>query len=716
MNLAEALNAALPDLPARSARAGYPRVDPALIAHENIEDGQPIVVAMIRGSDKIFRISIDQWRIIELFDGVRSYEEISELYAERYGVVHTAEAFQEFASGLDESGIWYKSAFEKNIALRQKLEEGRHQHGHRKSKWGDVAHMQFSAWDPDRYFNWLHPRMTWVYSQWFTLLTLALFSAMVYLFVSNWVQIGNDTLKFYTFTDKGASDLAEFWILFLILGFFHESAHGLTCKHYGAEVHRMGFHLIYLTPAFFVDVSEACVYASRWQRLVIIIAGIWVEMIFCAFATLVWWGTPSGTNVHELAYKVMLITGVAVVVVNMNPLIKLDGYYALAELIGFADIKEKSTRFLSSIARRHVFGLPVEVEYVPRRRRVWYVVYAVISGLYSYSLLFLVVRFSRNVFLNYSPSWAFVPALAFGYFVFRSRIRTLMRFARTVYLDKRDRVRAVFTTTRIAIAVAVVLVVLFAPIWRETVAAKFVLEPAQRAFVHAEVPGKVVAVLVQEGQTVQSGQPLLQMVDSRMESQRAEAQHRLAVTGLDQVQAELHNTSLAPALIERENAKAQAALSQDEGARLSPRAPIDGMVMTHGVRDLAGSYLDAGAAIAEIADTREMRVRMFILEYAVSEVPPNAEVRLLLDGRFHSKSCRIQEIKPAPSELAVGLASEQQLKGISQLRYYVADALIPNDGTLREGMSGEAKILVRHRSLAGFLSKEAWEFLGRKIW
>src|ERR1700720_1136443 len=99
MNLAEALNAALPDLPARSARAGYPRLDPALIAHENIEDGQPIVVAMIRGSDKIFRISIDQWRIIELFDGVRSYEEISELYAERYGVIHTAEAFQEFASG-----------------------------------------------------------------------------------------------------------------------------------------------------------------------------------------------------------------------------------------------------------------------------------------------------------------------------------------------------------------------------------------------------------------------------------------------------------------------------------------------------------------------------------------------------------------------------------------------------------------------------------------
>lgn len=716
MNLAEALNAALPDLPARTTRAGFPKLDPALIAQENIEDGQPVVVAMVRGSDKIFRISIDQWKIIELFDGVRSYEEVAELYAERYGVAHTADAFQEFASGLDEIGFWYKSPFEKNVALRQKLEEGRHQHGHRKSKWGDIAHMQFSAWDPDRYFNWLLPRMTWVFSRWFTLLTLALFSAMTYLFVANWAQIGNDTLKFYTFTDKGASDLAQFWILFLILGFFHESAHGLTCKHYGAEVHRMGFHLIYLTPAFFVDVSEACVYASRWQRLVIIIAGIWVEMIFCAFATLVWWGTPAGTNVHELAYKVMLITGVAVVVVNLNPLIKLDGYYALAEVVGFADIKEKSTAFLSSIVRRHIFGFPVAVEYVPRRRRVWYVVYAVLSGVYSYSLLFAVVRFSRNVFLNYSPGWAFVPALAFGYFVFRSRIRTLMRFAYTVYLDKKDRVRAWFTATRIAVAVAVVLFVLFAPLWRQTITAGFVLEPAQRAFVRTEVPGKVVAVLIKEGQTVQAGAPLLQMTDNDMESQRAAAQQSVAMTGFAQVQAQLHNIDLAPVLLEHESAKVQAALSRNASERLIPRAPIGGTVVAHRVRDLTGSYLDAGVPIAEIADTREMRVRMFILEYAVSEVPPGAEVSLLLDGRFRAISSRLQEIKPAPSELAAALQSEQKLKGISQLRYYVADALIPNDGTLREGMSGTAKILVRHRSLAGFVSKEAREFLGRKIW
>ncbi len=37
--------------------------------------------------------------------------------------------------------------------------------------------------------------------------------------------------------------------------------------------------------------------------------------------------------IHDLAYKVMMVTGIGVTILNLNPLIKLDGYYLLAELI-----------------------------------------------------------------------------------------------------------------------------------------------------------------------------------------------------------------------------------------------------------------------------------------------------------------------------------------------------------------------------------------------
>ena len=93
----------------------------------------------------------------------------------------------------------------------------------------------------------------------------------------------------------------------------------------------------------------------------------------------------------------MLITGVAVVLVNMNPLIKLDGYYFFSELLGIADVKEKSTAYVMGWIKKNIFRLPVEVDYVPKRRRFLYVPYCILSGAYSYMLLLLATnwRFSR---------------------------------------------------------------------------------------------------------------------------------------------------------------------------------------------------------------------------------------------------------------------------------------------------------------------------------
>ncbi len=716
MNLAEALNAALPDLPARKARAGYPKLNPALIHHENIDDGERVIVAMIRGEKGMFRFTPEQWQIIELFDGKRSWEEVAALVEQRYAVRYEADDLREFTSGLDAIDFWYRTPLEKNVALQQKLEEGRHEHAHRKSKWGDVAHMQFSAWDPDRYLNLIYPRLRWMYSRWFGIVCAVLFAFMAWIFIVNWGQIGHDTLAFYSFTDKSAADLAEFWILFLILGFFHESSHGLTCKHYGGEVHSMGFHLIYLTPAFFVDVSEAWVYATRWQRLITILAGIGIELFFCAIATVVWWGTPAGSGVHDLAYKIILITGVAVIVVNMNPLIKLDGYFAFSEIIGFSDIKEKSTAYLSGMVRRSIFGLPVEVEFVPKRRRAGYVLYALLSGVYSYALLLTVIRFSYNVFSKYSPDWGFVPALLLALIIFKSRMRTFVRFMQTVYLDKRDRVRAWLSGPRLWGAAVVALLLFVLPLFHETVTARFLLEPARLATVRTTVPGRVMAVMVREGESVRAGESLLRMENARLESARAASGEQFTLTGAQGVQAQLKQRGLGAALQQHTRASVEETVANEESDRLVARAPIDGVVMTPRLRDLVGSTLDAGTLITGIADLHAMRARIFIPEYAVGRVRAGARVRLLADGSFVARTGDVAGIQPAAGELPPAVESIKEIKGGAKLEYYIADAIVPNDGSLRSGMTGTAKIVVRRASLAQMTAKVLQDFVDRKVW
>jgi putative peptide zinc metalloprotease protein len=162
-------------------------------------------------------------------------------------------------------------------------------------------------------------------------------------------------VQFYNFTDKTWGDVAVLYILGMVVVTFHEYAHAHTCKHYGGRVPAMGFALIYLTPAFYTDTTEGAVQATRYQRLVISLAGVWMELMICAVATPVWWGTPPNTLLHDGAYFLMLLTGITSILVNWNPLMKLDGYHMLCEILGIADLKEASTAYVSAWVRRHVW-------------------------------------------------------------------------------------------------------------------------------------------------------------------------------------------------------------------------------------------------------------------------------------------------------------------------------------------------------------------------
>ena len=172
----------------------------------------------------------------------------------------------------------------------------------------------------------------------------------------------------------------------------------------------MGLMFLYFVPCFFVDVTESWVSATKIQRLGTIMAGIWVELVMCGVAMIFWLNAPPGSWVHKVAYEVILLTGIAAVVINLNPLIKLDGYYFATEIIEIPDLKERSTAFLTGWFQAKVLRLPVEVPVVPRRRALLFGIYAFVSGLYSYVLLFFVVRLSYRLGSRFMAEFALIPS------------------------------------------------------------------------------------------------------------------------------------------------------------------------------------------------------------------------------------------------------------------------------------------------------------------
>lgn len=716
MNLSEALDAALPEIPrTRLARSRPPQLDPNLIVREDVLDGEPFVGVLQRGKGNFFRFSPSQWKLILLFDGIRTYREIAELYSAQTETSIGAEEIRAFAENMDASDFWYKTPQERNLALSEKLMAQRSRRANRKSKI-DVSHISFSAWDPDRYLTRLDGAIGRViYSRWCVLAMVLLFVFEAAIFISKWNVIAPDVLLYYNFTEKTLLDFVQFWLLILVLGFFHESSHGLTCKHYGGEVHSMGLLFLYLSPCFYADVTEVWVSATLPQRLATIIAGIWIEMVCCGLAMIVWINTQPGEWLHNFVYQIILITGVAVIVINMNPLIKLDGYYFLTECIGVPDLKERSTAFLSGWFQTHVLGLPVETPAIPRRRVPLFVIYALISGLYSYVLLFVAIRFSYNLASKWLAEFALIPAGVLAFAIFRSRLRSLRAVGArfwTRHFATGFRARPFHAT-----ATVVLLAILFVPFWRDREHAMFVVEPAHSSALHAAVPGQIAAVLVQEGQPVRAGQPLLRMNSATAAAMDSAAINETSSAQFDAYTKEIRGSSIGAAEAEQNVASRETGLARQAQSSLIVTAPANGIVLTHDPQSLLQRNVASGELLLRMADAGPRIVRIFVPAAALDSIHAGDEVGLSVPGRFSLVRMNLAALGGEAHHLPAGLVARQSFKGIELPIFYSARMPLPTSAQdLPLGMSGQAMIFGKRRSVAGRAFQIAVDLVKAHVW
>ena len=717
MNLTRVLDVALPEIPSRTLVKRYPRIDPDVVSQEHIEDGKPVVRLYIPSAGGMYTFPAAVWPLIQLFDGKRSYEEIAALHSEQSGVTHGVEEVREMADHLESVEFWYKTPMEKNVLLMQKSADGRRKQQKKKSKYGDLSEILFPALNPDGFLTWLHKYTRFIYTWWFTLITLAVFGFAAGITIAHWSEVGRDTLEFFNFTHKSWLDVLQYYLLTIIVVAIHETAHGHACKHYGGRVPTMGFALVYLLPAFYTDTTEGDVKGSRSGRFVISMAGVWSELMLYSIVTPIWWGTPPDTAVHNTAYFLMLVSGISTLLLNWNPLMKLDGYYMLIEILGIVDLKENSTEYVSAWVKNHVWGLPVEVPYVPRRRRFGYAFYAILSGLYSYTVLYILARFAGNVFRNFSPEWSFIPEFATAGFIFRSRIRTLVNFMKFLYLDKRDRVLTRLKSQHALKLAGIVIVLMLLPLWHESARGRFILEPAQRAVLRNVVPGMITDVYAEEGQPVTAGEALFRMRNLPLQSKLARSNADFGVAYGRATSAALRYADFGPAFAERDRIERQTHELAAEASNLELKSPISGVVVTPHVRDILGSYVAAGTQLIEVDTLDQMRARIFIPESDMYKFALGASARLQVEGLMGTRAAHIVAIAPASSEIDTGLVDRSRYEGLRPPNFFVVDLLADNpDGRLRPGMIGTARVYGQLKSLAGFAAREAVHIFARKLW
>ena len=329
---------------ALAARRGQPSERPALRKDlgilRQVQLGETNWIVKNPVTMKYHQFRNSQWQIMRLFDGRRTREQIRATLASATGHDVSIEFVLEYEEFLRKIEFIEQSVAERNLGLLDKFSSFRHQKAEEKAEGFNIFFIMFHVIDPDRFMNRTVKYVRWIW-KWPVVLVAILASLWtLIIFVRHWEPIFQGTMDLYHFYGKPLPQVAQFFAILCVVGTIHELGHAYATKVYGGECHDIGFALFYLTPAFYCDTADSFMFKNRFHRLWVTIAGIYTELAICCIATILWVASYPDTVLHEIAYKTMLFTGVSAVLFNINPLIKVDGYYALSSLLQINDLRE----------------------------------------------------------------------------------------------------------------------------------------------------------------------------------------------------------------------------------------------------------------------------------------------------------------------------------------------------------------------------------------
>ncbi|MGA9186767.1 MAG: efflux RND transporter periplasmic adaptor subunit [Candidatus Acidiferrales bacterium] len=694
-----------------------PKLRSEIRISEQTVAGETSYVIKVHETNSYNRYGATEYELLTLCDGTRTAAEI----AQEMTGLHPDSPLNEpevleFIESVD-AAMWDRPLGEKNLAVLERIRDERKSRVDQSS----VLYISFKAWDPDKTLARLDPYLGWMFTRGFVVFSIFIFLVAAYLLAGDWSRVQQDTSSLYTFAGKSAYDIWAFWLILLGLGAIHEFGHGLTCKHYGGDVHQMGFLLIYFTPAFFTDTTDILLFQSGAPRQWVIFAGIWIELVVCGISAVIWHFTLPGTLFNDLAYKTMLLSGIQGAFLNLNPLIKADGYYALSQFLDIDNLREEAFEYLRAWTRKYFLRQDVELPVATRRQRRIFLIFGIAAVIYSVSLIGIVLLFVNNVLVSKFDDWGYLLTAAIVYFFARKglrqawpRVQAWARSQREAYMKWK------MTRPQQAGALAVVLLLLIPP-FPSRVSTDLVLEPGREAAVRAQVGGQVTQVMVRDGDAVKAGDLLAVLANPDVRSAAETLGDELAQanSSVRRDESRLDLAAAAGAARDRTKLENQSAVAAQQLDALQLRAPFDGIVETPGVAQEQGKSLAAGEEFCRIVDRNSMRARILVPDWELQDVKDGARVQVkVVSYPYRTYSGQVDQIMPAASpDVPVAQTEQLQKMGQKLTNYFAVIVDFPNpDGSLREGMTGTARIKTKSYPLGWQAGRAAWRWIGSQFW
>jgi len=493
-------------------------------------------------------------------------------------------------------------------------------------------------------------------------------------------------------------------IAWLVVKSVHELAHGIVCKRYGGSAREAGVVLILGVPVAYMDVTSSWRFRSKWQRIHTAVAGIYIELLIAAVATIVWSRTQTGV-VSDLCFQVMILASITTVLFNANPLMRFDGYYILSDLLELPNLYGESQQFLRHLVRKYVLGVHSNLSLN------W--IRASIFALYGVAALAWRILVCCTIALSavsaFRGAGIIVAAVGIGLWIAPATVAGIKYLIYGTAFEQPRRLRFLMVTGVIGTVLTVALVCV--P-WPCAYRAPAMVEYAPLAIVRATSDGFVREIQVEIGQKVEPGQVLVTLENEQLRLVVAELQIRVRQSK-SQVRALRYEGKTADSQSEAQQLAALQQRLREKNEQLEALtlcAPVAGTVVARDLDSLRGTYLKQGAEILVIGSEDHKELNISIAQEDVDIFSDYLQqafwVRIHGAPRFATSLTKVSPrarrepssqgfCAPLGGPLPVRILNSMETYGDAQLRY---ELLAPRfDGNLSLSREQSLSLLAGQR-------------------
>lgn len=578
-------------------------------------------------SSNYFQIGLPEYAFLSVLDGRTSLqgaiEETSGRLGEQALTIRDAVRISHWllqeglANAVDETGVLFGNS-------EQLLEQTETQAQQQFVSQLNPLFLRLPLGSPQAFIKAISPLFGWVCSIPFLAIWIAVVAFAIARVMQQPAELVGSAQGLFTSN-------AWMWMLVTLVGLklVHEIAHGLFCYRFGGSVKETGIVFILLIPMPFVDVSSCWSFSSKWKRIAVSAAGMYVEIFFAAVAAIVWSMSHDPVLKFHL-FNVMLLGSLTTLLFNANFLMRFDGYYMLADFLEIPNLYQKGQQFVNRLGRRFILGKKANPDQESLGRSTTIRVYGIGALIWRVLICVSLTILATALLYGFGMALAIVGVVLWvGTPAWR-----LLSSWQDPAIDSRPNFKWMSLVT-VPVASGFALAMFYVP-WPVQVAAPAIVEFDSPSYLRADAAGFVKAVYVREGQSVGKGDLLVELENrqlvTRLRDLELERKKSL-------IRSRGHHQNREIAAYQSENNSRQATEQQIAEVKqqlnsLRLIANADGIVVGEDLENLTGQFVPTGSSLLRIIDENQKAISVSVSQDHFETFSANQSSEVLFVPRF----------------------------------------------------------------------------------